>query len=208
MLAEQVLVLLHHPGTDRRRIWSDKVDLAAGGALLVELAGRRRIELTEPSRLTRNRTVVLVDPAPTGDDVLDEALRRIAARRSARAQVVLSTIAKGVRGRLLERLAGQGVLRSERRKLLGIVPVRVWPAVDVRHTEELTRGLRHVLVDQRPPTPHEAALISLLHTVGGTAKVLGGTGLDRRELERRAKAITGGDAAADVVHQALKAAAF
>ncbi len=56
MLAEQVLVLLHHPGTGRRLIWSDKVDLAVGGALLVELAGRRRIELTEPSRLTRNRT--------------------------------------------------------------------------------------------------------------------------------------------------------
>jgi hypothetical protein len=44
--------------------------------------------------------------------------------------------------------------------------------------------------------------------VGGTAKVLGGAGLERRELKQRGKAIAEGEAAADVVHQALKAAAF
>ncbi len=208
MLAKHILMLLYHPETGRPLVSSEKADLALGGALLVELAERQRIDLTEPHRVTKNRTVVVVDPTQTGVDVLDEALRRISAQRSARAQVVLSKIAKGVRGQLLERLAGQGMLRYEQTKLVGIFPAGAWPAVDVQQTEELKRGLRQVLVDQRPPTRQEAAIISLLHTVGGTAKVLGGAGLERRELNQRAKAIAEGDAAAEVVHQALKAAAF
>lgn len=208
MLAEHVLMLLYHPETGRPLVSSDKVDLAVGGALLVELAERQRIELTDPHRVTKNRTVVVVDPTPTGDDVLDEALRRISAQRSTRAQVVISRIAKGVSGQLLERLAGQGTLRSEQARLVGIVPTGAWPAVDAQETEVLKRGLRQVVVEQRTPTRQEAAIISLLHSVGGTTKSLGDAGLERRELKRRSKAIAEGDAAAEVVHQALKAAAF
>lgn len=208
MLVERILMLLYHPETGRPLVSSAKADLALGGALLVDLAERQRIDLTEPHRVTKNRTVVVVDPTPTGDDVLDETLRRIWAQRSDRAQVVLSKIAKGVRGPLLGRLAGQRMLRFKQTKLVGIIPAGAWPAVDVQQTEELKRGLRHVLVDQRPPTPPEAAIISLLHTVGGTTKVLGSAELERRELKQRANAIADGDAVAEVVHQALKAAAF
>ena len=207
MLAEHLLTLLYHPETGRPLVSSEKADLALGGALLAELAERQRIDLTESHRVTKNRTVVVVDHTPTGDGVLDEALRRISSQRSARAQVVLSKIAEGVRGQLLERLAAQGMLRSEQAKLLGIIPATSWPAVDAQQTEEFKRSLRQVLVDQRPPTRHEAAIISLLHTVGGTAKVLGGAGLERRAVNQRAKAIAEGDATAEVVHQALKAAA-
>lgn len=208
MLAEHLLMVLYHPETGRPLISSDKADLALGGALLVELTERQRIDLTEPHRVTKNRTVVVADPTPTGDDVLDEALRRISAQRSARAHVVLSKIAKGVRSQLLERLAAQGMLRSEQAKLVGLIPAGTWPAVDVQQTEELKGVLRQVLVDQRTPTAPETAIISLLHSVGGTAKVLGGAGLERRNLDQRAKAIAEGDVAAEVVHQALKAAAF
>ncbi len=208
MLAEHLLVLLYDPETGRPLVSSDEADLALGGALLVELAERRRIDLTEPRRVTRNRTVVVVDPTPTGDDVLDESLRRISAQHSARAQVALSKIAKDVRGRLLERLAAQGILKSEQTKLVGIIPATAWPAADVQTTEELKSALSHVVVGKRPPTRHEASLIALLHGVGAAATVLGDAGLGRRELNRRAKAIAAGDATAQVVHQALKAAAF
>ena len=208
MLAEHVLLLLYHPESGRPLVSFGKADLALGGALLVELAERQRIDLTKAHRLTRNRTVVVVDPTPTGDEVLDEALRRISAQRSARAQVVVAKIAKGVRNQLLKRLAGRNVLRFKQTKLGGIFPAGAWPAVDVQQTEEHKRGLRQVLFDQRPPTRQETATISLLHAVGGTAKVLGGAGLERRELKQRGKAIAEGEAAAEVVRQALKAAAF
>lgn len=208
MLAEDLLMLLHHPETGRLLVSSNKVDVALGGALLVELTERQRITVTEPHRVTGNRTVAVIDPTSTGDDILDEALRRIPARRSTRAQVVVSKITKGARSRLLARLTDQGRLTVKQARLLGIIPARAWPAADAQHTEELERGIQHVLVGERSPTPHEAAIISLLHAVAATAKVLGGAGLDRRELKRRARAIAEGDAAGEVVRQALDAAAF
>jgi hypothetical protein len=208
MLAERILILLYHPETGRPLVSSDRADLVLGGALLVELAERQRIHLTEPHRVTKNRTVIVVDPNPTGSDVLDEALRRISAQRSARAQVVVSKIAKGVRAQLLERLAVQGTLRSEKARLFGLIPVVVWPAVDRQQREDFKQSLRQVLVGQRPPTCEEAAILSLVHAVGGTAKILGGARFERRHLNQRAGAISEGDVTAEVVHQALKAAAF
>ncbi len=208
MLAEDLLMLLHHTETGRLLVWSDKADVALGGALLAELTERRRIELTEPHRVTRNRTVAVIDPTSTGDDILDEALRRIPARRSTRAQVVVSKIAKGARSQLLERLTEQGRLEPKPARLAGIVPADRWPPADAQHTEELKRGLQHVLVGERSPTHHEAAIISLLHAVGGTTKVLGDEGLDRREMKQRARATAEGNATGEIARQALDAAAF
>lgn len=208
MLTEDLLMLLHDPGTGRPLIHSSKVDLALGGAVLVELTERQRVELTKPHRVTKNRTVIVVDPAPTGDDVLDEALQSIAARRPTRSHVVVSRISKRVRGRLLDRLAGRGELRPQDSRFAGVFPTRAWPAVDSGHTEELMRGLERVLHGERPPTREQAAIISLLHAVRRTGNVLGDAGLDRRELKRRIKAVAEGDAAGEAVRQALHAAAF
>ena len=208
MLAEDLLMLLHDPGTGRPLIHSSKVDLALGGAVLAELTERRRIELTDRHRVTRNRTVIVVDPAPTGDDVLDEALHRIAARPATRSHVVVSRISKGVRGRLLDRLVGRGLLRAGDSRFAGVFPMRAWLAVDSGHTRELRRDLHRVLHCERPPTREEAVIISLLHAVGRTADVVGDAGLGRRELQRRAKAVAERDAAGEAVRQALHAAAF
>ncbi len=208
MLAEDLLVLLYDPATGRPLIRSNKVDLALGGAVLAELTERRRIELTEPHRVTKNRTLIVVDPASTGDEVLDEALQRIAARPSKRSHVVVSRISRGVRGRLLDRLAGRGLLKSKASRFLGLFPTCAWPAADPRHTKELKRDLQQVLRGERPPRQHETTIISLLHAVGGTATVLGDLRLSRRDLKRRAKAMAQGDTAGEAVRQAINAAAF
>ena len=208
VLAEDMLLLLYHPETGRPLIHTKEVDLALGGALLAELAERQRIQLTEPHRVTKNRAVVVLDPAPTGHDVLDEALQRVAAHRSARAQVVVSRISKGVRCRLLDDLVQRGVLRLEESRIAGVIPTSAWPAVDSRHTEQRKRDLQRVLDGEGPPTHQEVAVISLLHAVRRTAQVLGEAGHDRRELKRRAKRIAEGDATGEAVRRALDAAAF
>lgn len=208
MLADDLLMLLHHPETGRPLVSVGEADLAIAGALLAELAQRRRIEFTNPHRLTKNFTIAITDPTPTGDDVLDGALRHISAHRTGRAHAVVAKIAKGARRRSLERLTAQGALRSEQARLGGIIPARAWPATIAPHTTELGRDLHQVLTGERPPTPREASIISLLHAIGATAKILGDTGLDRRELKRRATAIAAGDAPSEAVRQALDAAAF
>lgn len=163
MLAEHILMLLYDAETGRTLFNSNEIDLILGGAIMVDLIEQRRIELTEPNRITKNRTVVVVDPRPTGDRIVDEALECIAARRSARSHVVVSKISKGVRDQLLERLAGRGLLASEGRRLAGILSVKAWPAVDARNTMDLRRDLQNVLAGEKQPTPpgscdHLAAL--------------------------------------------------
>lgn len=208
MLADDLLMLLYDTKTGRQLVSSDKADLAIGGALLAELSRQHRIEFTDPRRLTKNRTIVVTDPTPTGDDVLDEALYRISHTRSQRAQVVVSKLAKGVRSDLLNRLTDQGTIRFERAHLAGIIPTRAWPASDAQPAEELKRELHQVLTGERSPTPRAASIISLLHAIDGTAKVLDCTGLGGRAAKRRAKAIAAGDTTGEVVRQALAAAAF
>jgi hypothetical protein len=189
MLAEDLMMLLRNPATGRLLVPPGKADVAIGGALLAELMERHSIELTELHRVTKHRTVSVIDPTPTGDDILDDVLQRIPACRSARAHVVVSKITNGVRSRLMERLTE-------------------WPTARASHIDELRRGLRHVLSGERSPTRHETAIMSLLYAIGGTAKILGVAELGRRELKRRAKAIAAGDAAGEAVRQALAAAAF
>ncbi len=185
MLAEDLAMLLHDPETGRLLVSSDRANLVLGGALLADLADLDRIELSEPHRATKNRTVAVVDPTPTGDPVLDEALQRIISGRARRSHVVVSKISSVARDRLK-----------------GSSPGRVGEA------EELKRELRQVLDGERSPTLREAAIVSLLQGAGRTAKVVGDAGLGGRELKRRAKAIAEGNAAGEAVRQALNAAAF
>jgi len=208
MLADDLLMLLHHAETGRQLVSSDKANLAIAGALLAELSQRQRIKFTDPHRLTKNRTIVVNDPTPTGDAVLDEALHRISQLRSKRAHVIVSKIAKGIRSEVLERLTEQGTLRFKQAQLAGLIPARAWPARDGQPTEGLKRELHHVLTGERSPTPRDASIISLLHAIDGTARVLDFTGFERREAKRRAKAIAAGDATGEAVRQALATAAF
>lgn len=208
MLAEHILMLLYDAETGRPLFNSHEIDLILGGAVMVELIEQRRIETTEPSRITKNRTVVVVDPNPTGDRIVDEALERIAARRSARSRVVVSRISKGLSDHLLERLAGRGLLASEVRRRAGVLSVKAWPAVETRNTLELRRDLQSVLAGEKQPTPQEAAIISLLFAARRTRKVLGNPELNHRELKQRAKAIAEGHPAAEAVRQAIDTAAF
>ena len=100
MLAEDLAMLLHDPETGRLLVSSDRANLVLGGALLADLADLDRIELSEPHRATKNRTVAVVDPTPTGDPVLDEALQRIISGRARRSHVVVSKISSVARDRL------------------------------------------------------------------------------------------------------------
>ena len=67
LLAEDLLLLL----TDDD---SNEVDVALGGALLVELALTHRVDVAGPDERVREGRPVVKDPSSTGDGLLDEAL--------------------------------------------------------------------------------------------------------------------------------------
>lgn len=73
LLAEDLLLLLTDDDTGKLAA-STEVDVALGGALLVELALMDRVDVARAHDRVREGRLVVRDANPTGDGLLDEAL--------------------------------------------------------------------------------------------------------------------------------------
>lgn len=204
ILAEDLLLLLLDDATGKPVTDSIKLDHALAGAVLLELATLGRVDVAGPGEEVRAGRLVVRDDAPTDDAVLTEALRRIATKGPRTPKASLRTLTKNLREDLLARLADRGVVRLQEGKVLGLFPTRAWPAADSRHEDHVRQGLHDVLVVGRSPEPREAALISLLHAVDQVPNLLADSGIEKRELKRRAKAVADGDFAGEAVRTAVR----
>ena len=207
ILADDVLLLLTDDVTGRPALDGTKLDLALAGAALLDLAADGRVDVAGQGEAVKAGRLVVRDDRPTGDPVLDEVLRRIAAGRPRKPETVLPELAKGIRAELLERLTARGILRAEHGKILGIFPTRSWPAVDASHETAVRTGLGEVLVVGRAPTAREGALIAVLQAIDAVPVVLGDVGVPKRELRRRAKEVAEGGFADVAVRKAVEAVA-
>lgn len=205
ILAEDLLLLALDDGSGRTTVDSSVLPLALGGAVLLDLALAGRVDVVRPRGLLTRERVVVQDPSPCGDDVLDEALVGIAAKERT-AQDLVGRLGKGLRSRLQHRLAERGILRQESGRLLGIFPQERWPAEDSRHEDEVRRRLHDVLVVGTTPDERTAALVALLSAIDRAHKVLDGLdGRTRREVRARAKQVADGAWAASAVRAAVQA---
>ena len=207
LLAEDLLLLLLNDVTGKPLVDSTRLDLALSGAVMLELATLGRVDVTGPGEQVKAGRLVVRDPNPTGDPILDEALRHAEGMGPKKPQSALSGLGKGLRQELLNRLTSRGVLRYEEGRVLGLFPTRAWPAVDDVHERRVRGGLHDVLVVGRTPTAAEAALIALLQAVDQVPKVLGDVGVPKRELRRRAKEVAAGGFAGEAVRKAVEAVA-
>jgi hypothetical protein len=203
LLAEDVLLLLTDDASGKATVDGTRLDLVLAGAVLLDLAMLHRVDVTAPGHPAGKGRVVVVDGTPTGDELLDAALTRVAQHKPRRTKDVLAPLKKDLRPAVLDRLARAGVVRQEEVKVLGIFPSTRWPAVDGIHEAEVRAGIREALVVGRAPTDHEAALVSLLHAVDKVAAVVGPVELPRGELRRRAKTIAQGELAGEAVRRAI-----
>ena len=159
-IAEEVLLLsvddetgvfLHGPEVH--------VELALGGAVLMDLALVNRID-TDPERL------FLVDASPTGDDLLDEVLARVAAseteRRTEDWLIDLREEAATLRGRLIERLVDRGILERVEDRVLGLFTNRRYPVVDDRADREVRRRIVNALFSDEIPEPRDVMIVDLV----------------------------------------------
>ena len=207
LIAEELLLLALDDASGRRLVGTDRLDPTLGGALLAELALRERIGVSgdDEPRARRGRLTV-TDLRPTDDTELDRALQAMAQHEGRKVKDVLSglssrRITKGLRTRLLERLATAGTLDRREDKVLGLVPWTTWPARDRRLEDEVRRRLHGALVAGTTPTERTVVLVALLQVSGLVAKVL--PDQDRRLVRRRAKELSEGDWVAKAVKQAL-----
>jgi hypothetical protein len=205
LIAEDLLLLLTADDTGTLAASSTYVDVALGGALLVELALTERVDLAGPDERVREGRLVVRDASPTGDGVLDDALATVGDKEGKKPQSVVAALGKGTRVRLYERLTEAGLLRSEERRTLGVFPTHRWPAEDAGHEAEvrasLVTALRHgVTTDART-----GALVSLLHALDAVHRAVDPepVGLSERAMNASAKRIAEGDWAAKAVRSAI-----
>lgn len=205
LLAEDVLLLLLNDVSGKPLVDTTRLDLALSGAVMLELASLGRVDVTGPGEQARPGRLVVRDSTPTGDPILDEALRRAEVMGPKKPQSALSGLGKGLRQELLNRLTFRGVLRYEEGRILGLITTHAWPAADLVHERRVRDALHDVLVVGRTPTSTEAALIAVLHAVDQVLKVLGDVGVPKRELRKRAEAVAAGGFASEAVRKAVEA---
>ncbi|MFC5176547.1 GOLPH3/VPS74 family protein [Nocardioides taihuensis] len=205
LLAEDLLLLLTDDETGKLAASGTEVDVALGGALLVELALKGRVDVAGANDRVREGRLVVRNPDPTGDGELDEALTLVVEREGKKPQSVVTRLGKRARVRLYQRLVERGVLRVEADRILGIFPTHRWPSNDAAHESSVRTALLTALREGAAAEARTGALISLLHALNAVHKTVApdSLGLSETELEASAKRIAEGDWAAKAVRQAI-----
>jgi hypothetical protein len=206
LLAEDLLLLVTHDASGRLSAPADRVAAGLGGANLVELTLRNKVDLTGRQDPGRPGRIIVRDPSPPGDAILDTALETVTVYQGKRPSTVIGPLSKNLREALYQRLAGNGVVRAEKTRILGVFPVRRWPAQDGSREAEVRRLMTQALVQQVAPDTRTAALIALVHAVGCEDKIVDPRqhGLSKRELRARAKKIAEGNWVSAAVRKAIE----
>ena len=129
-----------------------------GGAVLVELALLGHIE-------TDGKKVYAVEGEPPADPLLRDAYEKVAEKPRS-AQTLLITIGTKLWEPVIDRLLERGLIRREKKKVLGLFSMNQLPAADFEHEAALRARIRAVLVDGEQPDTRTAALIALLSGSG------------------------------------------
>lgn len=172
------------------------VDQALAGAVLCDLVFAERIAVID------DRVALRADGI-TGEPANDAVLAKIAKREKPRKPADwVGRLGADVRKDVLARLEERGLIRAERRKLLGLLPATRYPEADGSAEQELRSRVRAVLVDGAEPDERTAALIAIAHASGQGRTLVA----DRpwKEIEPRAKEVAEGDWAADAVRKAIQ----
>ena len=134
------------------------MDQALAGAALLELAFQNRID-TDLTHLS------LVNPKPTGEEMLDPLLEKIVTakdKKDAKYWVgVFSADGEKIREKVLHRLVQRGILKQEEKKILWVIPGRRYPMVNDQEEREVRKRIRSVVADGEVPSPRDVVLVSL-----------------------------------------------
>ncbi|MFD3327407.1 GPP34 family phosphoprotein [Streptomyces sp. NPDC058701] len=197
-LAEEIVLLSldDESGSAKQR---QAASWAVAGGILLELvlAGKIAVE---------GKHLELVDTTPTGDPLLDSRTALVETwmrgRRKRRVTEWLTKDQSKAVAAALERLCERGVVVEEKRKALGVFPIRRYPEADAAVERELRDRLRVVVLEGAEPDTRTAGLIALIHS----AKLhrLAFPDGQRKEIAARMEEIATGQWAAGSVRSAIR----
>lgn len=163
--AEEILLLLLDDKSGKFvpvPTWSRQCALA--GAALMDLALEGRID-------TDLEKLVLIDRSPTGDDLLDPILARMAEEPEVHdARFWVERLGEEQSGWMedhaLARLVRRGILESEGGRLLWVFRARRYPTIDGKAQREVRLRIMNVLFSDEIPDPRDIVIICLADACG------------------------------------------
>ena len=175
------------------------LDNGLGGAVLLELALAGRVDITD-------KKVVVADRTPTGDPLLDAALTRITDEpKPRRPGHWVSKFAKDTRPLVLDKLVADGVLTTQRDKVLGLFPRTKFPSaygVEPPVETEARQRMLGAVERSGEVDARTGALCALVAATDLDRKVF--ADLDRKRVKARLKEITEGAWAAQAVRKTIE----
>ena len=136
------------------------VNTVIAGAALMDLALHNRID-------TDLEKLVVTDKTPTGDDILDDVLARLAeATEPLTVSLAIESITAYTdpyQQRALTRLIGRGILREENGRFLWVFHTRRYPVVDDTEEREVKARLRQLVLTEEIPDPRDVVMVCLLN---------------------------------------------
>ena len=158
---EEMLLLLLDDDGKFVPVQHERLSCALAGAVLMDLSFALRID-TDPQNL------MVIDPAPTGDPILDPTLRKLAGNElgsNTRACIKVLSVddATAIREQALQSLVSRGILEKRERRFLWAAGSRRYPMIDGKAQREVKLRILDILTSDAIPDPREVALISLAH---------------------------------------------
>jgi Golgi phosphoprotein 3 len=160
-LREELLLLsLHDEKGSVASSGSMALPFALAGAVVMELQRNGRIDVDK-------KRLVLADAAPTGDEMLDQAMENIGGSAKVRAPKYWISrpdrLVPSLRDRLLESLVEKNILQREEHRFLWLIPFDRYPEMDGRAEDDIRRRLRNVILEDVEPDERTALLLCLVH---------------------------------------------
>ena len=159
--AEELMLLILDDENGRfARVPDRLMRYALAGGVLMDLALENRID-------TDLKQLILVDPTPVQDSLLDPTLADIARAketRDARFWVERTALrADEIREEALNRLVKKGILRQREDRFLWVFQSRRYPAMDDAPQREVKLRITGVLFSDEIPDPRDVVIIGLAH---------------------------------------------
>ncbi|MBN3323375.1 GLP3L protein, partial [Atractosteus spatula] len=163
-LMEEVLLLGIKDKEGYTSFWNDSISAGLRGAILIELALRGRIQL-QPQAMRKkkllDRKVLLKSDAPTGDVLLDEALKHIKVTEppeTVQSWIELLTDLtwnplklhyqlRNVRERLAKSLVEKGILTTEKQNFL-LFDMTTHPVTNATEKQRLVKRVQESLLER------------------------------------------------------------
>jgi len=171
------------------------------GALIMELSLRGRVVVKED-------VLVELSTEPTGDDILDEALKTLEdCEREKSAEFWIArpdALVEGLKLRLLDRLVERGILKREERRFLWLIPYSRFPELDKRPERDLRQHIQDVVLHGADADEPTALLLSLVNACGLASEVFPDE--DPAEIKEKIKAYSHGTQIGEAISSDVAAA--